>query len=412
MNILVITQLYPQPDDKGDNKPTRTVELFCKEWVASGHEVIVMHCPSKFPLVFYFVPVSIKNKLGGTSSNIIPPIESRVELYREEHSIKIYRFPMLKLIPGMGYSTKRIEKQAEIIITELDRIHFIPELVVGHFANPSTSLVAILAKRFAAKSSIVFHNDCNKRNVKKYRINMWIRDIGAIGARSVIEARQVKDILSLNIEPFICYSGAPNSAVDSSQRNCKKMIVPGGIKHIFVGSFIKRKHLDATIISFINSKNVGDTLKIIGGGPEEERIKKLVTKLCKDNSIIFMGRISRTEVLDQMKEAQVFTLISDGETFGMVYIEAMLQGCLVIASKGGGFDGIIIDGINGFLCNPGDSEMLENIYRRIQGMSEIQRNRIGQNAIDTAIHYSEREVAEKYLNDILGNQKYEATNEY
>jgi len=241
---------------------------------------------------------------------------------------------------------------------------------------------------------------------------MWIRDIGAIGARSVIEARQVKDILSLNIEPFICYSGAPNSAVDSSERNCTKMTVPGGIKHIFVGSFIKRKHLDATIISFINSKNVGDTLKIIGGGPEEERLKKLVTKLCKDNSIIFMGRISRTEVLDQMKEAQVFTLISDGETFGMVYIEAMLQGCLVIASKGGGFDGIIIDGINGFLCNPGDSEMLENIYRRIQGMSEIQRNCIGQNAIDTAIHYSEREVAEKYLNDILGNQKCEATNEY
>ena len=53
-----------------------------------------------------------------------------------------------------------------------------------------------------------------------------------------------------------------------------------------------------------------------------------------------------------MKNAQIFTLISDNETFGMVYIEAMLQGCLVIASKGGGFDGIIQDGINGFICNP------------------------------------------------------------
>jgi dTDP-4-amino-4,6-dideoxygalactose transaminase len=34
-----------------------------------------------------------------------------------------------------------------------------------------------------------------------------------------------------------------------------------------------------------------------------------------------------------MGDAQVFTLISHGETYGMVYIEAMLQGCLTIASN-------------------------------------------------------------------------------
>ena len=38
-------------------------------------------------------------------------------------------------------------------------------------------------------------------------------------------------------------------------------------------------------------------------------------------------------------------------------------------------------------------------------VSEEERNRIGQAAIDTALHYSEREVAERYLNDILENQR-------
>ena len=88
----------------------------------------------------------------------------------------------------------------------------------------------------------------------------------------------------------------------------------------------------------------------------------------------------------------------------MVYIEAMLQGCLVIASRGEGFDGIIIDGVNGFICEPGNEKMLAQIYKRIQKMSIEERNTIGQAAIDTAIHYSEREVAERYLNDILSNQ--------
>lgn len=106
-----------------------------------------------------------------------------------------------------------------------------------------------------------------------------------------------------------------------------------------------------------------------------------------------------------MKDAQIFTLISSSETYGMVYIEAMLQGCITIASKGEGFDGIIQDGINGFLCQPGNQEELEGIYKRIKNMSSAGRNAIGQAALDIAIHFSEREVAEKYINDILTNQR-------
>ena len=30
MNLLVITQMYSQPDDMGDNKPTKTVNYFVK----------------------------------------------------------------------------------------------------------------------------------------------------------------------------------------------------------------------------------------------------------------------------------------------------------------------------------------------------------------------------------------------
>lgn len=409
MNILVITQLYPQPDDQGANKPTRTVEFFCKEWVSSGHNVFVMHCSSKFPKIFYFTPEVLKNWLGGTSSNIIPPIESRKEIFREEHGIKIFRFPMFKLFPGMGYSTKTLEKQAKIIVSELTKHLFLPELVVGHFANPSTALVAILAKKYNSKSSIVFHHDCTRENIQKYRIKEFINGIGAIGARSILEAKQIQADLNLDKLPFVCYSGAPNDAVEFAEKECHKMNFHDGIRHIYVGSLIRRKHLDVTIKAFLSTKGPNDTLSVVGGGPEESKLRDLARSLDKTGSIYFFGRISRHEALEKMKKSQIFTLISDGETFGMVYIEAMLQGCLVIASKGGGFDGIIRDGVNGFLCNPGDSEMLETIYRRIQGMSDIQRNRIGQNAIDTALHYSEREVAERYLNDILANQKQEAT---
>ena len=102
MKILVVTQMYSQPDDSGDNKPTKTVNYFVKEWVVMGHEVVVMHCPSKFPLILYKMPNVIKEKYAGRISTMVPPIESRDELERTENGALVYRLPMLKMIPGQG----------------------------------------------------------------------------------------------------------------------------------------------------------------------------------------------------------------------------------------------------------------------------------------------------------------------
>ena len=405
MNILVITQMYSQPDDVGDNKPTKTVNYFVKEWTAMGHSVVVMHCPSKFPLILYKLPNKLKEKFAGRISTMVPPIESRRELVREENGAKIYRLPMLKLKPGQAYSTTAMTRQAYKIEKILDGLKFKPDLVLGHFANPSTELVADLAEHYEAKSSIVFHHDCTEGGIVKYRIKANAARIGAIGARSIIEANQIKERLNLNRLPFVCCSGAPNDAVQTAKKVCDKQDFSAGICHIYVGSLIKRKHLDIVIRAFLNAAGETDTLTVVGGGPEEESLKAMVRDFNAGEKVLFTGRVPREEVLKRMGDAQVFTLISHGETYGMVYIEAMLQGCLTIASKGEGFDGIIQDGVNGFICEPGDQKALERVYRRIAGMTTEERNKIGQAAIDTAIHYSEREVAERYLNDILKNQR-------
>ncbi len=404
MNILVITQMYSQPDDTGDNKPTKTVNYFVKEWVAMGHNVVVMHCPSKFPLALYLLPAAVKEKFAGRISTMVPPLASRKKIIREENGAKVYRIPMLKMKPGQAYSAAAMARQTKKIIRTLEGISFRPELVAGHFANPSTELVANVAEHYKAKSSMVFHHDCTDGGIKKYRIRELAPRIGALGARSIIEAHQIKERLGLNKLPFVCCSGAPNDAVQAARKVCDKQDFSEGIRHIYVGSLIRRKHLDVVVKAFVNTAGEKDTLTVVGGGPEEEGLKKLVEELQAENRVIFTGRVSREEVLRRMGDAQVFTLISHGETYGMVYIEAMLQGCLTIASKGEGFDGIIRHDQNGFICEPGDQQALENVYRHVAGMTTQQRNRIGQAAIDTAIRYSEREVAERYLQDILENQ--------
>ncbi len=405
MNILVITQIYSQPDDIGDNKPTKTVNYFAREWVKMGHNIVVMHCPSKFPVVLYLLPSFIKEKFAGRVSAMVPPIESRKILIREDNGAKVYRLPMLKIAPGLPYSSSFMKRQACKIEKILNNLEFKPDIVIGHFANPSTELVAILSTYYKAKSSIVFHQDCTEDSISKYRIIDNVKRIGAIGARSLLEAYQIQKLLNLKKTPFICCSGAPNDAVQAAKKVCDKHDFSDGIRYIYVGSLIKRKHLDVVVRAFLNTAGEKDTLTVVGGGPEEDLLKALVKDLNAGEKVVFTGRVPREEVLKRMGDAQVFTLISHGETYGMVYIEAMLQGCLTIASKGEGFDGIIQDGVNGFICEPGDQQALENVYKRIGTMTTEERNCIGQAAIDTAIHFSEREVAERYLNDILENQR-------
>lgn len=407
MNILVITQMYSQPDDVGDNKPTKTVNYFVKEWVKAGNKVFVIHCSSKFPLPMYFIPETIKNKISGSTSKIIPPIASRKAITWNDNGANVFRFPMLKLFPGKAYSKQAMLKQTRRITKCLSEHEFVPDVVIGHFANPSLELVANLAEKYKAKSSIVFHQDCNQNTIEKYRINEQKDKIGAIGVRSMIEAKQVKSLLSLKNDPFICCSGVPNNVVSAAGVECKKHVFLNTIEYIYVGSLIKRKHVDSVIKAFYrkySTERDRARLTIIGGGAEENSLKQLVKELNAEEMIQFTGRVSRDDVMSWMKKGNIFTLISESEVYGMVYIEAMLQGCIVIASKGEGFDGFIVDGENGFLCEAGNDKRLESIYDYICSLPEEERNRIGQNAIDYAKNFSEEDVARRYLEDVLERQ--------
>ena len=125
------------------------------------------------------------------------------------------------------------------------------------------------------------------------------------------------------------------------------------------------------------------------------------------NNIYLLGRIPRNEVLKLMEESDVFVMISKDETFGLVYLEAMSKGCIVIASKNEGMDGIIEHGVNGYLCQAGNEEELVEVLREIRNLSAPKRKSIAANAIETVKKMTDKIVAEDYLNCVLGKNESE-----
>jgi glycosyltransferase involved in cell wall biosynthesis len=94
-------------------------------------------------------------------------------------------------------------------------------------------------------------------------------------------------------------------------------------------------------------------------------------------------------------------MISKKEAFGLVYIEAMTKGLIVIASRNEGMDGIIVNGVNGFLCKSGDYLELSKILNEINKMSNEELNIISKKAQKTSQNFTETKVSSEYLMNIL-----------
>ena len=137
------------------------------------------------------------------------------------------------------------------------------------------------------------------------------------------------------------------------------------LNFVTAANMIKRKNIDVLIKAFSNFKEKKFRLKIIGDGKEFKNLQKLVKKLALNDKIVFTGKLSTDDVFKEMRSSQVFVLPSVNETLGLVYLEASASGCFCIGTKNTGIDGIFLDNINCFLCNPtikGVSQVLDKTF--------------------------------------------------
>ena len=98
-----------------------------------------------------------------------------------------------------------------------------------------------------------------------------------------------------------------------------------------------------------------------------------------------------------MREADVFVMVSSPETFGLVYIEAMAQGCITIGSLNEGIDGIIENRKNGFLVSAADVNELTSCFKEIYSMGHEQKKNIITSAYRDASKMTDSCMAEAYF---------------
>jgi len=303
----------------------------------------------------------------------------------------VEKIPLYKALPRIKFPKKSITKQVDKIINSNITDDFIPDIIIGHFHNPNLELVNLLKNVYSAKTCIILHGSTtNIKNIYKDDFPQLIDNIDIWGYRSSAIGKKFETLYSVRPQSFICYSGIPENFLTDT--NEKKFSVE--IKRIiYVGALIKRKNPTSLIYALDKVyPNKNFSLTFIGQGSEKKRMKKIIRELKLISNIHFLGHISREEVSKEIEASESFIMISENETFGLVYLEAMANE---------GIDGVIKDGENGFLCEAGNVIELTNIIRKINSLSITEKNIISSKAIEAAANLTDFKAAKKYLDAVL-----------
>jgi glycosyltransferase involved in cell wall biosynthesis len=165
------------------------------------------------------------------------------------------------------------------------------------------------------------------------------------------------------------------------------------LKLLYVGQLIKRKNIEKTIqvAKILKKRGYNSNLTIVGKGKLRKKIKKIANK--HENLIELKGYLSQKELIQVYRDADIFIMPSQNETFGLVYIEAMSQGLPIIYTKNDGIDGYFDNGEIGFAVNPDDSQMIANkvelILKDYQAKSKA--------TLTTVDQFSWQDITQKYL---------------
>ncbi len=400
-NILILTREYSSLARRNE-RWTMIVSQFAKEW-AKENNVIVIINSVRFPAFYYFFigfAKKIVANIYGKDASLLKDRSWSKPFEFMDGNIRVFNLPRMKFYPHARLFRFQIKKQATQINKILDQYQFVPDIIDAHWINPQLDLLLELRKKYSsAKTALVVHTEAIHPEYYTDRLRQGLKLIDHVGCRSRVGAESLFKGVGLDKKPFVCSSGIPDNYFDLAVR--ERSIDVSTPRISTVSRLLNWKCLDAAIIGVSNAfSDTNYQYNLYGDGSERVYLEGIIKERNVQKNVHLKGKVARDEVISQMQKTDIFVMISKGETFGLVYLEAMAQGCITIGSINGGIDGIIVNGVNGFLCPEGDANALADLLKHIKSMKPSELQNISRNAQATDRDYTDSKVASRYLEEI------------
>lgn len=395
-NVLLIANNYPIPN-VNIYGGTKVCHYFAKEMVKMGFNVKVIFCYTIYMPFLHFLGSGFKESIGKIFPTSINSIRYKSPVEYNIDGVDVLLIPCYKPIPKIKFKKKSINKAVDEIIEYLHDNNFQPDIVTSHFLHPSLEIVSKLKNVLKVPVGVTLHgkietkNDINAINEARKTIDFW-------GFRSFPIRQSFEKNCFIPSKSLMCFSGIPSDIINSSswEKHNKESVA----EFCFIGNLINRKY-PLEVVHALSKSDLPYKLKIIGSGGLENKINRYINNHNLKRKVYLLGRIPRQEIFKELENTECFIMISKDETFGLVYLEAMAKGCIVIASKNEGMEGIIVNGVNGYLCSSGDENELSLLIQTINKLTIEGKINISQNALKTVSMLTDEQQAKYYIENLI-----------
>jgi len=221
--------------------------------------------------------------------------------------------------------------------------------------------------------------------------------------KKAFEQAEIILVLSQDMKEMLTRAGCSpekiivhHLGVDMEQfnRECVKEARKDSITFIVVANFVEKKgiegavHALAKIVSKDEYRDMDINLRLIGRGPEEEKLRGLVCRYGLESRVQFINNYEhknpRKTVIDEMQAADIFLLPSTSSStdYGGTPIVLMEAGALclpAIATRNAGNSEIIDDGKTGLMVEEDNLSKLQTAMESLMKDQEL-RTSMGQEA--------------------------------
>lgn len=200
---------------------------------------------------------------------------------------------------------------------------------------------------------------------------------------------------------------APSIVIPNAYRESVFTSRNGGVRQYafgFVGRLVSDKGCDNLLqaLGLLAGKGMQPRCAIIGAGPEEAALKAQARALKIDRQIDFLGPRRDGDLASALNDLACLVVPSIwNEPFGIVALEGIACGCVVIGSQGGGLKDAI--GACGLTYPNGDVEGLAAAMRRVLDEPALS-GALRANAPAHLMRHTPRAVVDAYIDALVADR--------
>jgi len=247
-----------------------------------------------------------------------------------------------------------------------------PDLVHVHWPMPHALFGAAMRRASGGRTAMVCSFYSVEVNWVHHRLPWlrpflkWtIRTADAVTAISSSTAGTVRRLVDRSVAVIPYAAVLPEVPVEVVRPALSDPNAP--LRLLFVGRLVERKGVEVLVRALARLRHRREAeLVIVGSGNRKDSVTRTAALEGVTDYVHLLGSVSAERLAQEYAKCDIFVLPAvvdsrgDTEGLGVVLLEALAHERPVVASRAGGILDIVVDGVTGWLADPGDAEVLSD----------------------------------------------------